>query len=177
MGEAWPQLSASGPKFADAKHPRAMIQVGAAGGQTGVAQLSDFIFTVADILPGAVLVEVNMAGKKAGDVGFWNCHFRVGGAVGSKVRGAVCAKPETCLAARLTLHLSKTSSSYWENVWSWTADHDLDTMDNGETNVYPGVAGGVLIEAKAGTWMLGMGVGKYPGPPRVKYKGWRSLLT
>jgi glucan 1,3-beta-glucosidase len=74
--------------------------------------MSDFIFTVADVLPGAVLMEVNMAGERAGDVGFWNCHFRVGAALGSKVRGAACAKPETCMAARLSLHLTERSSSY-----------------------------------------------------------------
>lgn len=132
-----------------------MLQVGE-DGEKGVAQMSDFIFTVADVLPGAVLVEVNMAGDRPGDVGFWNCHFRVGGARGSKVRGKGCARPEGCLAARLSLHLREGSSSYWENVWSWTADHDLD--ETGE--VYPGVAGGFLVEAKGGTWMLGMGVGK-----------------
>jgi glucan 1,3-beta-glucosidase len=64
------------------------------------------------------------------------------------------------MAARLSLHLTERSSSYWENVWSWTADHDLDASGAGQTVVYPGVAGGFLIEAKNGTWMLGMGVGE-----------------
>ena len=149
-----------GRQFADAKNPHVMLQVGAKGGETGVVQMSDFIFTVADILPGAVLMEVNMAGEKPGDVGFWNCHFRVGGAIGSKVKGAQCAKPETCMAARLSLHLTDKSSSSWENVWSWTADHDLDLSNGGEVGVYPGVAGGFLIKTKAGTWILGMGVGE-----------------
>ncbi len=160
VGEAWSQLSASGAKFADAKKPRAMIQVGA-NGSKGVAQMSDFIFTVADILPGTVLVEVNMSGDQAGDVGFWNCHFVIGGNKGSKVRGTTCAKAENCLAARLSLHLTEGSSSYWENVWSWVADHDLDESAGG--NVYPGAAGGFLVEAKGGTWILGMGVGKLGG--------------
>ena len=167
VGEAWSQLSASGAKFADAKKPRAMIQVGDKGSK-GVAQLSDFIFTVADILPGTVLVEVNMSGAQAGDVGFWNCHFLIGGAKGSKVRGTVCAKAENCLAARLSLHLTEGSSSYWENVWSWVADHDLDDAAGG--NVYPGAAGGFLVEAKGGTWILGMGVGKL----RVCEGWWRE---
>lgn len=26
----------------------------------------------------------------------------------------------------MLLHLTKTSSAYLENVWAWTADHDLD---------------------------------------------------
>ena len=56
-----------------------MLQVGSPG-QTGVAQISDMLFTVADVLPGCILVQVNMAGTSPGDVGFWNSHFRVGGA-------------------------------------------------------------------------------------------------
>lgn len=169
IGEVWTQLSASGPKFASAANPRPMLRVGEPGSR-GVAQMSDFIFTVADILPGAILMEVNMSGDRAGDVGFWNCHFRVGGARGSKVRGEQCRRPETCLAARLNLHLQSGSGSYWENVWQWTADHDLDVPVEGITNatagptngdVYPGVAGGILIEARRGTWMLGMGAGKW----------------
>jgi hypothetical protein len=42
-------------------------------------------------------------------------------------------------------------------------DYDLDASGAGQTAVCPGVAGGFLIEAKAGTWMLGMGVGMYQG--------------
>ena len=169
VGEAWTQLSASGAKFADAKKPRVMLQIGAKRGDKGVVQMSDFILTVADVLPGAVLMQVNAAGEKPGDVGFWNCHFRVGGAIGSKVRGEQCAKPETCVAARLTLHLTDKSSSYWENVWSWTADHDLDSTGTAENGVYPAAAGGFLIESKKGTWLLGMGVGKYL--PKIRAGG------
>ncbi|KAK4190867.1 glucan endo-1,3-beta-glucosidase [Podospora australis] len=157
VGEAWTQLSATGAKFADANKPRPMLQIGTREqeGTARVVQMSDFIFTVAEVLPGAVLMEVNLRGANPGDVGFWNCHFRVGGARGSTVRGERCARPEGCKAARLSLHLREESGSYWENVWSWTADHDLD---GAEGNVYPGVAAGFLIEAKGGTWMLGMGV-------------------
>ncbi|KAH6848217.1 glycoside hydrolase family 55 protein [Chaetomium sp. MPI-CAGE-AT-0009] len=159
VGEAWTQLSATGKRFADAANPRPMVRVGGAGDKglgraVGVAQMSDFVLTVAEVLPGAVLMEVDMVGREAGDVGFWNCHFRVGGARGSVVRGPECERPEGCLAARLALHLREGSGSYWENVWGWTADHDLD---GAEGNVYPAAAGGLLVEATRGTWMLGMG--------------------
>lgn len=50
------------------------------------------------------------------------------------------------------------------NVWSWTADHDLDEVagagSGGEPAASPAVAGGFLVEAKNGAWMLWMGVGK-----------------
>ena len=157
VGEAWTQLSATGSGFTDAKNPKPMVKVGNAG-DVGVAQMSDFLFTVADDLPGAVLVEVNMAGTKPGDVGFFNSHFRVGGARGSKLSGA-CLTPDTCKGARLSVHMKSTSSSYWENSWSWTADHNLD--GNGYT--YPGTAGGYLVEARNGTWMLGIGIGELDG--------------
>jgi len=83
--------------------------------------------------------------------------FRVGGARGSKTRTA-CANPQTCLASRLSMHLTPSSSAYIENTWSWTADHDLD---GGSGTVYPGTAGGFLIEAQHGTWILGSGVGEF----------------
>ncbi|KAK3377556.1 glycoside hydrolase family 55 protein [Podospora didyma] len=155
VGEAWTQLSGTGAKFKDINNPTPIIKVGNPG-DVGVAQMSDFVFTVADILPGAILVQVNMAGGdgKPGTVGFFNCHFRIGGALGSKTQ-TNCRTPQNCLAARLNLHLAATSSSYWENTWSWTADHDLD----GSHTVYPGTLGGFLIEAAGnGTWILGSGV-------------------
>ncbi|KAK0622666.1 glycoside hydrolase family 55 protein [Immersiella caudata] len=132
IGEAWTQLSASGSFFSDPANPKPMIQVGKPG-EIGTAQLSDFILTVADILPGAVLIEVNMKGPKPGDVGFFNTHFRIGGARGSKLHGRCRSKrPADCLAARLMVHLREGSSSYWENSWGWTADHDLDLAVDGE---------------------------------------------
>ncbi len=74
-GEAWSEFSATGDKFADEKNPVPLIQVGKPG-DVGVAQFVDVLFTVADVLPGCKLVEVNMAGSSPGDVGFWNSHFR-----------------------------------------------------------------------------------------------------
>ncbi|KAK5657995.1 hypothetical protein OQA88_2549 [Cercophora sp. LCS_1] len=162
IGEAWTQISARGSYFADPLNPKPLLRVGNPG-DIGVAQLSDFILTVADILPGAVLVEVNMKGRKPGDVGFFNTHFRVGGARGSTLHRK-CRTPDGCLAARLMVHLRETSSSYWENSWGWTADHDLDPegpgevgLGDGEGETYPATGGGWLIESREGTWVLGSG--------------------
>ncbi|KAH8647050.1 glycoside hydrolase family 55 protein [Tricladium varicosporioides] len=149
-GEAWTQLSASGSKFANAKSPRAMIKVGNPG-DVGVAQFTDFLFTVADILPGTIMVEVNMAGNIPGNVGFFNCHFRIGGSKGSKVEN--CKSIGTCNAAHISAHLTPSSSVYWENSWSWSADHDLDGGTSGE----PSDGGGFFIESQNGVWMLGIG--------------------
>lgn len=150
-GEVWSEISAIGAAFRDAKNPKPLIQVGNAG-ETGVSQFVDMLFTVAEILPGCTLVQVNMAGTKPGDVGFWNTHFRIGGARGSKVH-TQCGDPATCKAARMCAHLTSQSSSYWENSWCWSADHDLD--DGFAAN--PSTAGGFLVESTKATWLLGIG--------------------
>ncbi|CAK7200150.1 hypothetical protein SEUCBS139899_002840 [Sporothrix eucalyptigena] len=153
VGEAFTQLSATGSRFKDARHLRPMLQIGKPG-DIGVAQLQDFVFTVNDALPGAVLVEVNMAGVQPGDVSFFFCNFRMAGARGSQL-WKNCSDAKTCLAARLAAHLTTTSSSYWEHTWAWSADLDLDGA-SGSVLASPG--GGFLIEATRGTWLLGLGV-------------------
>ena len=55
------------------------------------------------------------------------------------------------MAAWALLHLTSTSSAYIENMWGWTADHDLD--GNRQQNIATGR--GALIEATKGTWMIG----------------------
>jgi glucan 1,3-beta-glucosidase len=97
VGEAFSAISAVGSKFSNVKSPIPMVQVGLPG-QIGVAQISDMLFTVADVLPGAILLQVNMAGHSQGDVGIWNSHFRVGGAAGSAVE-TKCQGGIPCQAA------------------------------------------------------------------------------
>ena len=93
-----------------------------------------------------------MAGSKPGDVGVWNSHFRVGGAAGTTVRNENVTSANSARAAWGHLHLTDTSSAYVENVWGWTADHDLD---GGWGNSVISVGRGALIEATKGTWLLG----------------------
>jgi glucan 1,3-beta-glucosidase len=126
-----------------------MVQIGFPG-QFGVAQISDMLFTVADVLPGCILLQVNMAGISPGDVGLWNSHFRVGGAAGSAVE-TNCQGGIPCQAAFLLLHLTPTASAYIEDMWGWTADHDLD----GDYNQLISTGRGALIESTLGTWLVG----------------------
>lgn len=72
---------------------------------------------------GCTLVEVNIAGNSPGDVGFWNSHFRVGGAAGSKVQTNCGGPPANCKAAYALLHLTTTSSAYIENMWGTFSKH------------------------------------------------------
>ena len=117
-----------------------MIRVGNPG-DVGVAQMSDFTFTVVEALPGAVLVEVNMSGDKPGNVGCFNCHFRMGGGRGTKTSS--CTDMKTCNAVHLAAHFTVSSSVYWENSSAWSFDQNLG---GGGFGSYPTPAGGFLIE-------------------------------
>lgn len=152
VGQVWSAITASGKFFADDSNPQPMFQVGKPG-EIGLVEVSDMLFTVADVLPGTIIVEVNMAGANQGDVSFHNVHFRIGGAVDSRLETACQEISKPCKATFLVLHLKETSGSYWENSWLWSADHDLDGLYNQQI----GTGRGALIEAKQSTWLLGTG--------------------
>jgi glucan 1,3-beta-glucosidase len=143
-------ISALGSAFWNPDAPTTMFQVGNPG-DAGVAQIVDMLFTTADVLQGCKLVEVNAAGNNPGDVGLWNCHFRIGGAAGTKVQTNCAGTPDQCKADWGLIHLSNTSSAYIENMWGWCADHDLD---GGNTQVISS-GRGMLVEATKGTWLYG----------------------
>lgn len=55
----------------------------------------------------------------------WDSHFRVGGGKGTDLDATICPKNgfnEACIAASLMLHVTGSSSGYFENVWAWVAD-------------------------------------------------------
>lgn len=138
VGEAWTRLTPRGAKFKDAKNPRPMVRVGQPG-DVGVAQMTDFLFyptgSKEDVnLPRLVMVEVNMAGARPGDVGVFNSHFlMVGG------------------TARLCAHFTETASVYWENSWATAQDNSVSGL---------GFGGEFLVEARGGTWMVGVETGE-----------------
>ena len=150
IGEAWSAISAVGANFADAQNPQVMVRIGKIG-QVGVAQISDMLFTVADVLPGCILVEVNMAGQHPGDVATWNSHFRVGGAAGSGVQTKCGDDTAPCQAAFMLMHLTSSASIYIEDMWGWTADHDLD----GDNNQVISTGRGMLVESQHPVWLVG----------------------
>jgi glucan 1,3-beta-glucosidase len=55
VGEAWSAISAVGSNFYNPTSPVPMVKVGNPG-DIGVAQISDILFTVADVLQGCQLV-------------------------------------------------------------------------------------------------------------------------
>lgn len=73
-----------------------------------------------------------------------------------------------CMAAFMLLHVTSEASGYFDNVWAWTADHDLDNplnTDASESNegipvnvqtdisIYSGR--GILIELQDPAWFYG----------------------
>lgn len=93
LGEAWSVIMADGAAFNDANKPTPVLQVGKPGDQ-GMAQFVDFMFTTSGPQPGAVLIEWNMrdpAGQP-GSCGMWDSHYRIGGAIGTKMEPGNCPR-------------------------------------------------------------------------------------
>ncbi|KAJ5746552.1 hypothetical protein N7520_011734 [Penicillium odoratum] len=154
MGEAWAVISGAGDNFNDASNPKAVVQVGQ-NGDEGTIEIQNIRFSVAEVLPGAIIVEVNAAGTNPGDVGLWNTLVTVGGTAETSIKND-CDQQDTskCMAAFLMMHLTTSSSAYIENFWAWTADHNLD---GGSSYTVISTGRGVLVEATKGTWLTGTG--------------------
>ncbi|KAI8660440.1 hypothetical protein NCS57_01021400 [Fusarium keratoplasticum] len=160
IGQAWPQIMATGSRFSDALHPRVAVRVGLPG-QVGAVEIQNMMMTVKGAAAGAIMMEWNVHESGQGSVGLWDTHFRVGGAAGTDLTVKDCPKlsgkvNKNCVAASLMLHLTPDSSGYFENVWMWTADHDFDTADQTQIDIY--VGRGMLVESKGPTWLWGTSV-------------------
>lgn len=159
-GEMWPLLMATGEKFTDASKPVAVFEVGKPG-DVGNVEMSDLVIETKGALPGAILMQWNLAGSEQGEAGLWDVHFRVGGTAGTELQSDHCSKnpnatttvDDKCKGTFLMLHLTKTASAYIENCWFWVADHELDREDHNQINIYNGR--GVLIESQNPVWLWG----------------------
>lgn len=97
--------------------------------------------------------------------GMWDVHARVGGFAGSNLQLAECpTTPNTttintnCIASFMTMHVTPSASGlYLENVWLWTADHDVEDVNLTQITIYNGR--GLYIESTTGTiWLVGTAV-------------------
>ena len=149
---------ASGPNFADSNNPRPMLRVGQPN-SVGDVEITDFMFSTRGQAPGAVLVEWNIRGNAQGSAGMWDSHFRVGGFQGSQLKFEDCPKgsilPDRCSCVHTLLHVTPSGSGIFENVWAWTADHDLDNGEaQSQITIFAGR--GVLVESTEGpVWLYG----------------------
>ncbi|KAJ7760810.1 exo-beta-1,3-glucanase [Mycena olivaceomarginata] len=156
VGEFWTTILASGTAFSNAGSPTAVLQVGEVG-DTGGVEISDIVISTTAGSAGAIGVEWNVKGD-AGKVGMWDVHIRIGGAVGTGIQVSQCpagATSTSCQGAFLGLHVAATGSGYFENIWVWSADHDLD--DNpGQGRINSFSARGIFIDHAVGpVWLVG----------------------
>ncbi|KAI3538503.1 hypothetical protein CSPX01_09431 [Colletotrichum filicis] len=159
IGQVWPQIMGTGDKFSDETQPRAVVEVGKAG-DVGIVEITSMMVTVKGPTAGAVTIEWNVAESSTGSAGMWDTHVRIGGAAGSDLSTANCPKNSgivnsRCKAASLLMHLKPKSTAYLENVWLWTADHDLDKITLDQIDIYAGR--GLLVES-AKAWLWGTSV-------------------
>ncbi|KAH7017946.1 pectate lyase superfamily protein-domain-containing protein [Microdochium trichocladiopsis] len=165
VGETWSQLVATGAKFGDAMKPVPMLKVGSEG-DVGSVELQDLILTSRGPTPGLVVMEWNIAADFPGSAGLWDVHVRLGGAVGTQLTPAECPpirsglNPASCQVASMMLHVTRRASGYFDNVWLWVGDHQIDDpkLDDPLNNmdqitVY--CARGMLIESQKATWLYG----------------------
>lgn len=157
VGEFFPVILVGGDSFSDASNPKVAIQVGKAG-DTGTVEISNMIFSPVGGASGAIMMEWNVAGD-AGAVGMWDAHFRLGGAQGTEINVANCANTTSpavggkCDSGYLALHVTSGASAYFENMWVWAADHDLEDPDQLQVDTYS--ARGILHESTAASWYIG----------------------
>ena len=160
QGEVYPMFFITGDFFSNMDDPKPGFQVGAKSGDKGTFEMNDAIIGTQGPAPGGILMEWNI-NAAAGKAGLWDVHFRVGGYEGTKLQSSNCAKnpnatheanPE-CIGSFMQLHVTKQSNGYFENVWLWTADHELDQKDHGQIDIYNGR--GMIVESQGPVWLYG----------------------
>ncbi|KAL8933128.1 MAG: hypothetical protein Q9216_006515, partial [Gyalolechia sp. 2 TL-2023] len=162
VGEAYPIILSSGPTFAKMSDPQPVVQVGKSD-EKGCVELSDFVVGTQGPQAGAVGIEWNLVSQDTPS-GMWDVHVRIGGFAGSELQLAECpATPgssevnEKCIGAHTSMHVSKgVRGLYMENVWLWTADHDLDDAVFKNITVYSGR--GLNMQADSEVWVVGTSV-------------------
>ncbi|QSZ28880.1 hypothetical protein DSL72_003385 [Monilinia vaccinii-corymbosi] len=164
VGESYSTIMSSGSYFNNINSPQPVVRVGTAG-QTGHVEWSDCIVATQGTQAGATLIEWNLANSGSTPSGMWDVHTRVGGFTGSNMQVAQCAKNPSstsvntnCIGAYMGMHVTAGASGlYMENVWLWTADHDIDDPNLTQLNIYAGR--GLYIESTTGPfWLIGTGI-------------------
>ena len=152
VGNGWSTISGYGSAFSDSNNPTPVVKVGNSG-DVGTCDIQDMRFTVGQALPGAIILQVNMAGNSPGDVAIHNSLITVGGTRDSEIN-CNSEADANCRSAYLGVHLTQGSSAYIDNFWNWLADHRSD-----DSSGYPYSAGkgGILVESTKATWLVGVG--------------------
>ncbi|EHL02440.1 putative Glucan 1,3-beta-glucosidase [Glarea lozoyensis 74030] len=134
VGEAYPVILASGAFFQNMQAPVPVVQVGAAG-ESGHVEWSDMVISSQGPCAGAILIQWNLSSPPNAPSGMWDVHTRIGG-----------------------MEITPSASGlYMENVWLWSADHDIEEVKNRQITVYSGR--GLSISSTVGNiWLIGTSV-------------------
>jgi glucan 1,3-beta-glucosidase len=160
VGEAYSVILGAGPVFSNIKAPKPVVQVGKPG-QFGIVEWTDTIVSTQGATAGAILIQWNLASPSGRPSGMWDVHTRIGGFAGSNLQVEQCIKTPTevnvvkpaCIAAFMSMHVTKSASGlYLENVWLWTADHDIEDPNLTQINIFTGR--GLYIESGVGNIWL-----------------------
>lgn len=146
-GELLSIIMATGSEFQDEFNPKPVWKIGNPG-EVGNVEISDIVFETKGPTPGAIIVEWNIKGSSAAAAGMWDAHFRIGGTAGTNLQQDTCLKTPgqtvtqtstgPCTAAFLLLHVTDQGSGYFENVWGWVADHELDLGSRDQISIFNG---------------------------------------
>ena len=158
VGESYPVIMASGAYFQNMNAPVPVVRVGAQDGEAGVVEWSDMVVSTQGPSAGAILISWNLSSPPKTPSGMWDVHTRIGGFAGSDLQLSNCpitaSQPQQqCIAAFQSMHITEAAGGlYMENVWLWSADHDIDDATNTKITVYSGR--GLHIESKTGNIWL-----------------------
>jgi glucan 1,3-beta-glucosidase len=156
IGESYPVILGSGSSFSDVSNPLPVVQVGNSNATQGIVQWSDMVVSTQGNTAGAILIQWNLLSDSNSPSGMWDIHTRIGGFKGSKLQADDCpispANPD-CAAAFASMQITTSAGGlYMENIWLWTADHDLDDPSQSSVTVLTGR--GLSVEAEAGNIWL-----------------------
>lgn len=161
VGEAYPVIMSSGSFFSNMDSLQPVVQVGQHG-EEGCVEWSDTIVATQGAQPGAIAIQWNLVSSEKPS-GMWDVHVRIGGFAGSQMQLADCpATPDvaaptgpinkSCVGAHTSMHVTTgVRGLYLENVWLWTADHDLDDATFTNITVYAGR--GLNMQAERNVWL------------------------
>jgi glucan 1,3-beta-glucosidase len=158
VGETYPVIMGSGTFWSDVNNPQPVVRLGSTSGETGSVEWSDMIVSTQGAAPGATLIQWNLASPVTAPSGMWDVHTRIGGFDGSNLQVSQCAKTlaqpnPACYAAFMSMRITEIASGvYMENVWLWTADHDIDSAANTQISIYSGR--GLSVESTTGNIWL-----------------------
>ena len=165
VGELYSIIMGTGTNFQDQSNPRPIWKIGNPG-DSGTVEISDLMWETRGPTPGAIVVQWNVDASSQGSAGIWDAHFRIGATAGTDLQQDRCLKNagtpvssssdasvEACTAAFLLLHVTPGSNGYFENVWGWVSDHELDLDTRDQVTIYNGR--GFLIEGDGPNWLYG----------------------